>query len=269
MIVQRMRHESPPHLSAMIVDADAVSIRRLKAAFKDHARIAVACTASSIAMAIEQAEEHRPDVVFLDGAMVDGEGIHAVRTLASGRAIVVVSDRPDFAFSAFEIGAIDYLLEPFSMERLRRTLRRIDGFFSRISPLPTDVSPASSPDRPALLDHVPIPSQVAGRRKDTVLVPVSDVIWIESLQNYSIVQLPGRERRQVKRTLTEWASLLPQQEFIRIGRSVLIQFAKLRTITSPCRNEVLVYFHGVEQPLRVGRAAASKLKATLRGSCPA
>jgi DNA-binding LytR/AlgR family response regulator len=83
------------------------------------------------------------------------------------------------------------------------------------------------------------------------------------------VQLSGGARLQMKRTLTEWAALLPPNEFVRIGRSVLIHIAKLRTITSSSRNEVLVYFHGVEQPLRVGRAAASKLRLTLRGSCPA
>jgi two-component system LytT family response regulator len=98
---------------------------------------------------------------------------------------------------------------------------------------------------------------------------VHDVIWVESLQNYSVVQLPGGDRRTLKRTLNEWAALLPEREFVRIGRSHLIQIAKLETITSPCRNEVLVSFHGVEQPLRVGRAAASKLKGIVRGSCSA
>jgi two-component system LytT family response regulator len=269
MIVQQLHHEAIPPLSAMIVDANAASIRRLSAALKDNARVAVRCTARTIPSAIKQAEEHRPDVVFLDGALANGDGLGVARQFSVESAIVVVSDRPDFALEAFEFGAIDYLLKPVSAERLQATLQRIERFLSNQSGLSPDTASGSSPNLPPLVDHVPISSQRSGQRKATELVPVADVIWVESLQNYSIVQLSGGERRQVKRTLTEWAALLPPQGFVRIGRSVLIQFSKLRTITSPARNQVLIYFHGVEKPLRVGRAAASKLRDTLRGSYPA
>ena len=274
MIVQRLHDEavhalSARALSAMIVDATAASVRRLSAAIKDHHRIAVRCTARTIAAAIEQAAEHRPDVVFLDLAVADGEGIAVARQFATGPAIVIVADRPDFAFEAFEFGAIDYLLKPVRAERVQATLQRIDRFFSRSQGLHAGEETAASADRLMPGARVPIPTQRSDRRKSTDLVPVHDVIWIESLQNYSVVQLPGRDRRTLKRTLNEWAALLPEREFVRIGRSHLIQIAKLQAITSPCRSEVLISFQGVEQPLRVGRAAASKLKGIVRGSCSA
>ena len=269
MIVQRRRHEALQPLSAMIVDADTASIRRLSKALKESGRLTVRCTARTIPTALTRVEEHRPDVVFLDVALANGEGVGVARQLAPGRAIVVVSDRPDFALEAFEFGAIDYLLKPVSAARLSATLRRIERFLSQPDCLVTDTAPESSSGLSKPLDRVAIPSLHCDDRKATDLVPVVDVVWVESSQNYSIVQLAGGARQQLKRTLTEWAALLPPQEFVRIGRSVLIQFAKLRTITSPSRNEVLVYFYGVEQPLRVGRAAASKLKDSFRGSCPA
>jgi len=269
MIVTRLHHEAPELLSAMIVDADTAAIHRLSAVLKRNPRLTVRCTARTIPSAIRKAEEHRPDVVFLDAALANGEGVGVARQFAPGRAIVVVSDSPDFALEAFEFGAIDYLLKPVGAERLQTTLRRIERFLSILEGPAADTAAESSSDLSMLSDRVPISSQRSGMRKATDLVSVTDVIWVESLQNYSIVQLSGGERRQVKRTLTEWEALLPPQEFVRIGRSVLIQFAKLRTITSPSRNEVLAYFQGVEQPLRVGRAAASKLRETVRGSCPA
>jgi two-component system LytT family response regulator len=269
MIVQRLHHEATQPLSAMIVDADAASIRRLSSALQDNARITVRCTARTIPSAIKQVEEHRPDVVFLDVALANGEGFAMAQRLAAERAIVVVSDQPDFAMAAFEFGAIDYLLKPVHEERLQATLRRLDRLFSQSSEPSADIGRESSPALLTSFDRVSIPAQRSGGRKSTDLVPVNDVIWVESLQNYSVVQLPGRDRRTLKRTLTEWAALLPEQEFVRIGRSHLIQIAKIKSITSPLRNEVLVSFHGVEQPLRVGRAASSKLKGILRGSYPA
>ena len=115
-------------------------------------------------------------------------------------------------------------------------------------------------------DRVSFPSRQHGEGKTTDLVPVSDVIWVESLQNYTVVQLAGGGRRSIKRTLTEWESLLPVPEYTRIGRSHLIQLGKLKAITSPSRNGCLAHFHDVRQPLQLGRAAAVKLKAILRGS---
>ena len=281
MTVQRLHDEANHTLSAMIVDADAASVRHLKSVFKfkgvlklkgaikDCPQIAVRWTARTIAAAIAQAEKHRPDVVFLDAAMANGAGFAMTQRLAAERAIVVVSDQPDFAMAAFEFGAIDYLLKPVSVDRLQATLRRLDRLFSHSSEPSAGVGTESSPALITSVDRVLIPAQCSDGRKSTDLVPVKDVIWVESLQNYSVVQLPGSDRRSIKRTLSEWATLLSEREFVRIGRSHLIQIAKIKSITSPCRNEVLVSFHGVEQPLRVGRAASSKLKGILRGSSPA
>ena len=269
MIVQRLHNEANHLLPAIIVAGHLPSVRLLKAAIKDHPRVAVEWTARTIVEAMELVEEHQPRVVFLDAAVADGGGLAQARLLAPGRALVVLSDRPDFAFEAFECGAIDYLLKPIKAERLRVTLRRIEGLFA-VSPEPSDETggPTSS-HRLTSVDRVSIPARQAGRAKTTSLVPVADVIWVESLQNYTVVQLPGHDRRSIKRTLTEWEELLPPGEFTRIGRSHLIQLAKLRAITSPSRDECLAHFHDVVQPLRLGRAAASKLKAILRGSCPA
>jgi len=269
MIVQRLHNEAIRTLSAMIVDADAAFVRHLKAVFKRHPQITVGCTASTIATAIVQAEKHRPDVIFFDVAMASREGFTMAQRLVADRALVVVSDQPDFAMAAFEFGAIDYLLKPVREERLQETLRRLDRLFSRSSEPSADVGTESSPTILPSSGRVSIPTQRSGGRKSSDLVPVTDVIWVESLQNYSVVQLPGRERRTLKRTLTEWAAMLPEQEFVRIGRCHLIQIAKIKSITSPLRNEVLVSFHGVEQSLRVGRAASSKLRDVLRGSSPA
>jgi two-component system LytT family response regulator len=270
MIVQRLHDEATRPLSAMIVDGHQSSVRQLKAAIKDHPRLAIGCTVRTIASAIDQAAELRPDVVFLDVSVADGEGLTAVaQHFAPERAIVVVADRPDFAFEAFEFGAVDYLLKPIRAERLRATLRRIDRFFVYSNEPQEDAGSGSLFMPLTSADRVPIPSRESTHGKTTDLVPVADVIWVESLQNYSVVQLPGHDRRPIKRTLTEWESLLPGREFVRIGRFHLIQLAKLKTITSPSRNEWLAHFHDVGQPLRLGRAAASKLKGILRGSCPA
>lgn len=268
MIEQRLHDEATPILSAMIVDADAAAIRRLKTAIKDHPRIVVAGTAHTMAQAVEQAAAQRPDVVFFDMAMADGQPLPRIGHPDDDPAVVVVSERPDYALAAFRFGAVDYLLKPITAAQLRETLQRLDRLFSHRMHQPLAAVMPTQPPRLRPTDRVPLTSRPSGRRT-TDIVPVTDVVWVESLQNYTVVQLPGQVRRQMKRTLTEWAHLLPEPEFVRIGRSHLIQLAKLSAITTPTQNEWLAHFQGVDEPLRLGRAAAGKLKAILRGSCPA
>ena len=269
MIVQRLHDEANHLLTAMIVDGDPSSVRRLKAAFKDHPWVAVECTARTIAEAIDLMADHHPHVVFLDVTMADGGSLAVARQLAPGRALVIVSDRPDFAFEAFECGAIDYLLKPIKAERLQVTLQRIENLFPVSHESPAETGTVSFHGRLTSADRVSIPSRHSGEGKTTDLVPVADVVWVESLQNYTVVQLAGGDRRSIKRTMTEWEALLPVREYTRIGRSHLIQLGKLKAITSASRNACLAHFHDVDQPLQLGRAAASKLKAILRGSYPA
>lgn len=269
MIVQQLHDEAPLLLSAMIVDDDPTSLRRLKSAIKDHPAIAVECTARTIVEAVRLAAAHHPHVVFLDVSAARPDAIAIASQLSENRALVVIADRPDFAFEAFECGAIDYLLKPVDARRLRTTLQRIERLHAVPHEPQTAANMPTSPNQPVAAERVSIPCRQSPHGKTTDLVPLSDVVWVESLQNYTVVQLPGRDRRSIKRTLTEWESLLPARAFARIGRSHLIQLAKLRAIESPARNEWLAHFHGVGQPLRLGRAAAGKLKAILRGSCPA
>ena len=102
----------------------------------------------------------------------------------------------------------------------------------------------------------------AGRSVE--LVPVSQVAWIESLQNYSVVQLKGNVRRRLKRSLAEWTELLPQREFARVDRSHLLQLAALQTLESPRRSAVLVHCHEVARPLELGCAAGERLREAIR-----
>lgn len=268
MIVQRLHEEAPHLLRTMIVGRQAC-VRHLSTEMKAHPNLAITCMARTIVEAIDHATTHHPRVIFLDSAVADRENLAAIRQLATGRALVIVSDRPDFAFQAFECGAIDYLLKPVPSDRIRGTLQRIKQLFANSPEWSTDADAASSPPRLTITDRVSIPSRQGTQGKSAALVPVCDVIWIESLQNYSIVQLSGGERRSIKRTLTEWEALLPSREFARLGRSYLVQVAKLRTVTSPGRDICLAHFHDVAQPLQLGRAPASKLKRIVRASCPA
>ena len=273
-MASRHSRATAPALSAMIVDADPAAARRLRSTLATLPGLSVTCAVHSLPAAIEQAAARRPDVVFLDASIGQGHGLDVARHLEPHQAIVVVTDRADYALHAFQSGAIDYLLKPVDRGRLQETVRRLGRLFGErtITPARTpsrtpDSAPAPMPKigRLSIADRLPLPSDRTGGRS-VDLVPVSQVAWIESLQNYSVVQLKGDVRRRLKRSLAEWTALLPQREFARVDRSHLLQLAALRTLESPRRNAVLVHCHDVARPLELGRAAGDRLRDVLRGA---
>jgi two-component system LytT family response regulator len=267
-MIKQLPAPATPTLSTLIVDPDPAAIRRLEAALAPHPDVAIGGTALDIVAAVEQASRCRPDVVFVDVAMAGGAGMTLPRQLDGHPAVVVVTDRPDYAVAAFEFGAVDYLLKPVREERLRETLLRLrrlrrladgaKGFRKRETTAET-----SAAGRRRIDSLLPIRS---GRDKRTAIVPAADILWIEAVQNYSIVQMQNGERRRLKRTLTEWESLLPRGDFARVGRSLLLQVAKLRETESRSRDDLLVHFTGFAEPLRLGRSAAGRLKGVLEAA---
>ena len=254
-------------LSAMIVDSDPASIHRLEAAIKRNPRMSVGCTATSIATAIKQAATHHPDVVFLDVSMAGGEGMNVPRHLDSGQMVVVVTDRPEFAVAAFEFGAVDYLLKPVSAKRFHETLKRLHCLFATRNKAAMPVEAAATTatakhaSRLSITDRLPL---FSSQTKQKELVPVADVLWVKAVQNYSAVQLLGRGRELIKKTLSEWELMLPQHDFRRVGRSHLLQIPSIRSTEPTSRRELLVYFHGDTQSLTLGRAATIRLKTVLK-----
>ena len=75
--------------------------------------------------ALRALEHHEPDVIFLDIQMPGMSGLEVARK-ASGRChVVFVTAYDKYAVEAFEQGAVDYVMKPFSPARLATTVSRL------------------------------------------------------------------------------------------------------------------------------------------------
>jgi two-component system LytT family response regulator len=204
-------------------------------------------------------EEHSPELVFLD-LDLGGELVYeAISTLGPGVKIVLLASDENFAFRAFEMGAVDYLLKPVSTGRFHLTAMRILAGRGEEGDLPSSASPfETSLDEGA---RFLLPSGRGGKRAEWV--PCSQIAWIQAEQNYSRVQLHGGPAFLLKRTLTEWETRLPMGDFIRLERSLIIQFKLLLGIERKTRDVTALRFEDMETVLHVGRAAVSRLKAMM------
>jgi two-component system response regulator LytT len=119
-------------IKALIIDDEPYSRDELSHLLRAYPMIKVIGEAENGKEGLEKALLHEPDVIFVDNEMGEMSGLDVVERLQRLKdppRIVFATAFPDFAAKAFRVGALDYLLKPFSEDELSETMARITRYF--------------------------------------------------------------------------------------------------------------------------------------------
>lgn len=242
-------------ITALLVDDEPKAIERLAMLLESFDDIEVIGTARSADDAERFLAGRAADVVFLDINMPGRLGIELLGKIPAQTKVVFVTAHEGHAVEAFRGGAVDYVLKPFDRDRLAITVDRLLALLAAETAGDSSATTDGAGDRG--------PGSLTGVGDGTDATPVDDVLWIEAIKNYSRVQVGGRRPQLVRRTMAEWESVLPAGRFGRISRSLIVQFAKVRSTQWQSRDQTLLFFKGLDEPLPIGRTAATRLKELL------
>jgi two-component system, LytTR family, response regulator len=172
--------------------------------------------------AVEMIEREEPDLVFLDVQMPQLDGLEVVKAVGADAMplTVFVTAYDQHAIKAFEANALDYLLKPFSDERLEAALCRAKGRhdersmreFGRDVMRMISAAPASG----RYLDRLVVKS--AGT---TRFLRVAEIDWIEGAGVYVNLHVGGKELLY-RAALNELADCLDPVRFVRVHRSSIV-----------------------------------------------
>jgi len=235
---------SASELRVLVVDDEAPARAALRHRVTAHEHARVVGEAASGREALAAIERIRPDVVFLDIEMADGDGFTVVAGLPEDDppAIVFVTAYDQYAVEAFEAHALDYVLKPVARERLEEVLERVRRRLSverdaadhrrllaRIDDLRGELSPSDGgpvPDEPAEADLDE--RIVVKRRGEYTLVPFDDIDWLEAAGNYVRIHAEGGSGSFLHRTsLAELEQRLPASRFRRVHRSAIVNLDRI------------------------------------------
>lgn len=242
--------------TALIVDDEALARTLMAGQLLAFPEVEVIGVAGSVAAAREFVRSTHPDLVFLDLDMPGRFGLELITDLAATTRVIIVTASEKHALDAYAAGATDYLVKPVDPSRLEAALERIALFTPRSEPgaSPGLVSP----------DLAPIPH--VGNAGHIEMIPPADILWIESEQNYTQVHSRNPDNKSLfRQTLTAWEENLPDNHFQRISRSMIIRLAHIKTLSWSGRDDTRVVFKDSQKELSLGRAAALRLKALLKG----
>src|SRR5215472_4389310 len=110
--------------SVLIADDEPLARRTLREHLRGLGWVGPIHEARDGKTAIMLANNHRPDLLFLDVVMPGATGLEVLEQLAYEPKVIFTTAYDQYAVTAFELGALDYLLKPFGRERLERVLRR-------------------------------------------------------------------------------------------------------------------------------------------------
>ncbi|MFM8414295.1 MAG: LytR/AlgR family response regulator transcription factor [Planctomycetota bacterium] len=253
-----------PPLRVLLVDDEPAATNWLAELLSRHQHVSVVGRATDADRAERLIARLKPDVVFVDIEMPGRDGLALLDRLDGRTLGVVVTAFEDYAVEAFDTAAVDYLLKPVTAARLGRTLARLAGSRGRsgaVAPFADDGSVEEAPPEPVGLDDkFAVPT---GRA--TTLVAADEILWLEALDNYSLVHRAGAPPLTVRRPLAEWEAALPPGSFLRLDRSLIVGLDRIDAIHWRWQGGTQVAFVGSEATLTLGRAATRRLKDRLDG----
>jgi two-component system LytT family response regulator len=207
---------------ALICEDEPIARRALEEYLRDVGWVVVEATASDGRQALRLIHKLEPELVFLDVRMPGLSGLEVLEALEHRPAIVVTTAFDEYAVSAFEHGAIDYLVKPFGRDRLVRTLDRVRV---RLAGEATGASEDTLPSGAGRFAE----RIFARHRGAAVPVLARDIRRIEAVDGGVSVHA-GERTLDLDSTLGEVAKRLDPCDFVRIHRSQVVNLAHVSSI---------------------------------------
>ncbi|PYR69305.1 MAG: DNA-binding response regulator [Acidobacteria bacterium] len=193
----------------------------------------------------EAIERQHPDIVFLDIEMPGVDGLQLADRLPPGGPVVVFTTAySQYAMQAFDVAATDYVLKPFSRERLLESLARAKRRVRerRLGELASEIAvrlKADTTDEEAVASGFSRTNE--GRTNDsqylkrlslkqgerTLVVSVDEIIWVEA-QDYCVMVHSTRGRHLLRASLASFESRLDPARFVRVHRAAMVNVAHVR-----------------------------------------
>ena len=224
-------------LRALVVEDEWAARNYLVELLEATGDVEIAGAVTSVEDAREAIEAIAPDVVFVDIQLEGGE-LDGIALVREGRAAayVLATAHPQHALAAYQLGVVDYLLKPFTAERVAQCVTRVRGR------VPAPVVPAT-------------PVRVVGRRKRALVFLRLDEVWaFETADRLAYVHA-ARGRFDVDLSLAAIAVSFGAA-LVRVHRNWLVNIAHVLELEGTSGDAELLVGDGLRVPVARERASA-------------
>lgn len=260
--------------SALVVDDEPLAREGLALRLAEYENITVLGCCNNANQAYDALSVKQPDVIFLDIEMPGKTGLELAEQLrleGNPATIVFVTAFREFAVNAFDFQASDYLLKPFSDERLKECIeklssaRQVTQVVRKHEKLGRLLSRKTGNSIDSFIHSLEVSNELSSTHELSELqqvislksgsvwirVKLDDIVWIEAAGDYMCVHTTS-DTHIIRKTLKQFEQELDSVHFPRVSRSAIINIAKLSTLTPNSNGEYVALLSNDIQ-VKVGR----------------
>lgn len=206
-------------IRTLIVDDEPLARSRVRAMLATHNDIDVVAECSSAGEVATLLRSEPASLLLMDIEMPGANAFDVLRSMSLDQrpAIVFVTAHEEFALDAFDANAVDYLVKPFSQERLDRALWRVRRFVEG-----RDVRPMNGTRR--WRERIGVRA-----RGEVVFLRVASIDWIAAAGNYVRLH-SGTTSHLHRQSLQNIACELDPATFLRVHRSAIVNIERVRKL---------------------------------------
>jgi DNA-binding LytR/AlgR family response regulator len=178
--------------------------------------------------ALKHLRKFPADLVFLDIKMPSISGISLAKEIKQNTMVIFTTAFSEYAVESYELNAIDYLMKPIGKSRFLMAVQKAKELFE-LQSKKTEINSR----------HIYIRADFS-----LVQIPVADILLMEGMADYVKIHILNRKTVVARMTMKELQSKLPDAEFVRVNRSVIVPVNRIESV----RNKT-VYLSDMEIPI--------------------
>lgn len=210
-------------IRTVLVDDDRSSMLTLESLLKKFfPEVMIVGKADSVAQAVEEIHAAKPDLVFLDISLPDGEGFDVIeRTTGTNFKVIFITAYDQYAVKAFEFSALHYLVKPVTIEGIKDAI-------ARFKEVKTDDH---------LDDRIHVLKESLKNKNEKIIIPsseglnvvkLSDIMRLEADDVYTYFFLTDGQRLMASRPLNNYERILEDLPFSRIHAKHLVNLMYIK-----------------------------------------
>jgi two-component system LytT family response regulator len=243
-------------LRIVIADDEDLARSLVREYLKDSLELEIIAECRNGFEAVKAVTELKPDLLLLDIQMPRLDGFEVLELIERETNVIFITAYDQYAIRAFDVHAIDYLLKPFSPERLSEALDRAKKKIDRGEPTATAALAAEARPPGTKADRILI--RDGG---DVHVIPMAKIDYVEAQDDYVCFRADGK-RYLKQQTLADVEAALDPARFVRIHRSYILNVDRLAKLELYAKDShAAILRDGTRLP--VSRSGYSRLNAMI------
>ena len=229
-------------ISVLIVDDEPLARQRLQRMLRGESDLKLLPPCADGRAAVAAIHEQHPDLMFLDVQMPGMTGFELLAAVGPKQmpVVIFVTAHDRFALQAFEAQALDYLLKPFGAERMQKTLTRARDFLAGGTRGRLEKQYAGLLRATGTQDGNYV---LVKKRERVIVLRPEEIDFVEACGDYVRLRA-GQESHLLRGTLTDMEQRLKPSGFVRIHRSRLVNWQRVREFIADRDHDPVVILRG-------------------------